>query len=332
MQRPNLTHDEPQRLQILRSINVLDTLPEERFDRLTRMAKRIFDVPIAVVSLVDENRVWFKSCIGLGTSESPRDDSFCGHTILGRDVLIIPNALDDPRFADNPYVLNDPKFRFYAGCPVTVNGSLLGTLCVIDQKPRNFDATDIEALRDLASMVERELAIVQIATIDELTNISNRRGFIVMAQQILNLCSRQKISAALVFLDLDKFKPINDRFGHEEGDRALTSFANQMKQSFRSSDITARLGGDEFVVLLTNTSKQQAEALIEKFTSNVRKGNQEAGRGYNISFSHGIVEFNPDKHFDIKALLADSDSLMFDAKTEKRIFSTNTYFSHSEIT
>jgi diguanylate cyclase (GGDEF)-like protein len=318
MQKPGNARNEDDRLQVLRSLDVLDTLTEERFDQLTRMAKRLFRVPIAVVSLVDANRVWFKSCIGLGGSESSRDESFCGHAILGDEILVIPDALEDIRFADNPFVLTEPCFRFYAGCPLTVRGYKLGTLCVIDLEPRDFDAEDVATLKDLAAMVERELTAVQMATIDELTNISNRRGFMTLANQMLHLCARQNIPAALVFLDLDKFKFINDHFGHEEGDRALLTFAKQMTANFRASDTLARLGGDEFVVLLTNTTKAQAEALTEKFKQSLIKSNEETCRGYEILFSHGIMEFFPDKHSDIKDLLTDSDKLMFELKREKK--------------
>jgi GAF domain-containing protein len=177
MKKPGIAQDERSRLETLRSLNILDTAAAERFDRLTRMAKRMFGVPIALVSLVDENRQWFKSCVGLSATETSRDISFCGHAILGDDVFAIPNALDDERFVDNPLVLNDPNIRFYAGCPLRVaNGSKLGTLCIIDRKPRSLERDDIDALKDLASMVEHERAAVQMAMLDELTHISNRRG------------------------------------------------------------------------------------------------------------------------------------------------------------
>jgi diguanylate cyclase (GGDEF)-like protein len=318
MKKPDIPQDEQTRLETLRSLNVLDSLPEERFDRLTRMAKRMFGVPIALVSLVDESRQWFKSCVGLGASETSRDISFCGHAILGNEVFVIPNAIEDQRFADNPLVLDDPKIRFYAGCPLSLNGHKLGTLCIIDKIPRSLDKEDIEILKDLTSMVERELAAVQLATLDELTNISNRRGFMVLARHSLNLCSRQKIPAALVFLDLDKFKPINDKFGHAEGDRVLIAFANLMKSCFRDSDVFARLGGDEFVVLLANTSKQEAEGIIGRFSQLLKKYNQEADRGYEIAFSHGIVEFDPQIRPAIEELLANGDSIMYEVKSTKR--------------
>jgi class 3 adenylate cyclase len=160
---PDIPQDEPCRLETLRSLDILDTSPEERFDRLTRMAKRMFGVPIALVSLVDENRQWFKSCIGPGVGETSRDVSFCGHAILGEDVFIIPNAKEDERFADNPLVLGEPHVVFYAGRPLRAwNGQKLGTLCIIDQKPRNLDHEELEAFNDLASMAKRELAAIQL--------------------------------------------------------------------------------------------------------------------------------------------------------------------------
>lgn len=317
MKKPDIPRDEQTRLETLRSLDILDTPQEERFDRLTRMAKRMFGVPIALVSLVDETRQWFKSCVGLDASETSREVSFCGHTILDNSVFVIPNTLEDQRFADNPLVVNEPNIRFYAGCPLSLNGHKLGTLCIIDQKPRSFEKEDIEALRDLGAMVERELAAVQLATLDELTNISNRRGFMMLAQHSLNICARQKIPAALVFMDLDKLKPINDKFGHAEGDHALMAFASQMKNLFRDSDLFARLGGDEFTVLLTNTTKQQAEEVIGRFSRSLKKYNQEAQRGYDVTFSFGIVEFNVEKRPMIDELLADGDSLMYMMKKSK---------------
>lgn len=318
MKKPDIPHDEQARLQALRSLGVLDTPPEERFDRLTRMAKRLFGVPIALVSLVDEDRQWFKSCFGLRVSETPRDLSFCGHAILGNDLFIIPDALADERFADNPAVVNDPFVRFYAGCPLRgPNGHKLGTLCIIDRQPRSFDAGELEALVDLAAMVERELSAVQLATLDELTKISNRRGFAMLAQHSLDVCVRRQLAASLVFMDLDKFKPINDKFGHAEGDRALTAFAEQIKITCRESDVFGRLGGDEFVVLLIDTSKARAEAVVSRLHQSLEKYNQEAKRGYDISFSYGIVEFSPDKHQTLNTMLAEGDSLMYGRKRSK---------------
>lgn len=164
MQSPPIPPDEAARLVALRALGVLDTPPEERFDRITRLAQQMFQVPIALVSLVDSNRQWFKSCIGLDVSETPRGVSFCSHAILQNDTLVIPDAKDDPRFADNPLVTGDPFIRFYAGRPLkSTDGHNLGTLCIIDRKPRQLTPGDLLSLKDLAALAENELNSIQLA-------------------------------------------------------------------------------------------------------------------------------------------------------------------------
>lgn len=151
--------DEEKRLASLRALNVLDTPAEERYDRLTRLAQRTFGVPIALISLVDEKRQWFKSRQGLDPQETPRDLAFCAHAILGEGTMVVPDATKDPRFAGNPLVTGNPDIRFYAGQPISApDGSRVGTLCLIDRVPRNLDPEQRRALRDLASMVEEQLA------------------------------------------------------------------------------------------------------------------------------------------------------------------------------
>lgn len=155
---PPIPQRESERIAALHSLAILDTPPEERFDRLTRLAQRLFHVPIALVTLVDTNRQWFKSCQGLGEAETPRSVSFCAHAILGNDVLVIPDARKDPRFAKNPLVTGPPHIRFYAGKPLKGPGSHnLGTLCLIDRKPRQMSRDDLQALEELAAVVQQEL-------------------------------------------------------------------------------------------------------------------------------------------------------------------------------
>jgi diguanylate cyclase (GGDEF)-like protein len=317
MKTPETPANEKERLKTLRSIDILDTDSEERFDRLTRMAKRMFGVSVALVSLVDENRQWFKSKAGLDACETGRDISFCGHAILGNDIFVIEDALEDERFADNPLVTGEPKIRFYAGAPLRyLDGNKIGTLCIIDQKPRILDEEDSTMLRDLAEMAEGELAAIQLATIDDLTKISNRRGFVALAQNSINLCARQGSPVSMVFLDLDKFKPINDQFGHAEGDHALIAFANLMRKSFRDSDVFARIGGDEFVVLLTNTEKKLAAEIVQRFRSLVDAYNVHANRGYDIAFSDGIVSMQPNQDSLVDDLLREADVLMYEKKMD----------------
>jgi GAF domain-containing protein len=150
--------DEVDRLAALRALLILDTPPEERFDRIAAFAAQEFDVPIALVSLVDADRTWFKAHIGVDLCEAPRDISFCGHAIVSDETLVVPDALLDTRFADNPHVVNPPHIRFYAGaCLQMPSGQIVGTLCLHDMIPRVMDAISLAILSSLRDLVVEEL-------------------------------------------------------------------------------------------------------------------------------------------------------------------------------
>ena len=319
MKEPEIPDDEWRRLETLQSLELLDTPSEDRYDCVTRLARHVFSVPIALVTVVDANRQWFKSCAGLSTRETPRSVSFCGHTILGDEVFVIPDTWADERFIDNPLVVDEPYIRFYAGCPFRApDGSNLGTLCIIDRKPRQLSAADIGALRDLASVVEREIAFLQMATVDELTQVYNRRGFTMMAEHTLPFCRRHSVPVSLVFLDLDDFKVINDTDGHAEGDRVLSVFAARLREVCRESDVLARLGGDEFAILLTNTGREQAEAFVARVREAVESGTQSGDSGLGIVFSHGTIEFDPRHHQTVEGLLQEGDRQMYERKQARQ--------------
>ncbi|MBX3471471.1 MAG: protein kinase [Planctomycetes bacterium] len=166
MIEPPTPADEAERLRSLRALNILDSPPEQRFDLLTEAAVRAFDVPVALVSLVDATRQWFKSRQGLEATETPRAISFCGHAIAQPDdgALVVPDATLDPRFADNPLVTAGPRIRFYAGQPLcTLDGARVGTLCLIDRAPRDLAPEAREALRQLACAVEDELNAYRVS-------------------------------------------------------------------------------------------------------------------------------------------------------------------------
>jgi diguanylate cyclase (GGDEF)-like protein len=316
---PAIPADEAVRLGTLRSLDILDTPPDERFDRLTRLSRRLFGVPIALVSLVDANRQWFKSCNGLSVPETPRDVSFCGHAINSDDILLIPDARLDLRFHDNPLVTGEPHIRFYAGCPLSApDGSKMGTLCLLDSKARAFDADDLDLLRDLGRMAEQELAAVHLATMDDLTRLSNRRGFAVLAQHTLDLCVRMRRPASMLFFDLDGFKSINDRFGHAEGDRALTGFASVLLRNFRNSDVIGRMGGDEFAVLMTDCPESELPGIRQRLLQALNAYDDEHQRGYRIRFSVGIVSADITRPCSVDALLARSDGQMYEHKRSKQ--------------
>ena len=155
-----ILQNEKKRLKVLWQYEVLDTVPEEVFDDLTELAARICEAPIALISLVDEKRQWFKSKVGVTVSETSRDFSFCAYAITQSDLFIVPDATRDERFANNPLVTSEPKIRFYAGAPlITPDGHALGTLCVIDKVPRQLRPEQKQALRILARHVVSQLEL-----------------------------------------------------------------------------------------------------------------------------------------------------------------------------
>lgn len=158
--RPPLPPDEPARVEALRQYGILDTLPEQAFDDLTLLAAHVCHAPVALISLVDTERQWFKSRIGWDVSETPRDVAFCAHAIVAPGSLVVRDTLADERFAHNPLVLAEPYIRFYAGAPLrTADGHALGTLCVIDHVPREFTAEQRDALEALSRQVTAQLEL-----------------------------------------------------------------------------------------------------------------------------------------------------------------------------
>jgi GAF domain-containing protein len=156
--RAPLPEDEERRLAALESLAVVDTASERRFDRITRLAAELFDVPITLINLVGRDRTWFKSCVGVTGHDSPRESSFCAHVVYSRRVMVVPDMLRDPRFADNPLVTGEPHVRFYAGAPLILDdGSCVGTLCLIDKRVRSLEGSSISLLEDLRDLALEEL-------------------------------------------------------------------------------------------------------------------------------------------------------------------------------
>ena len=316
MLEPTLPLDETQRLLSLHSLRILDTPSEERYDRITRMAKRLFNVEICLVSLVDSDRQWFKSRQGLDACETSREISFCGHAILGDQPFIVCDTSKDERFADNPLVTAAPFIRFYAGCPIkNPDGYRIGTLCIIDPKPREITSEDIDTLKDLAAMVEDEVKVSSQITVDDLTQIANRRGFHLVADHLLALCRRTGTSAELAFFDLDGFKAVNDTHGHAAGDELLQHFAKLLVKCFRTADAIGRLGGDEFVVLLGDSAGCSKKALqrLQEMAAETECHIQRK-----LDWSVGTVQFDPDRHTSIESMLADADSRMYEDKAGRK--------------
>jgi diguanylate cyclase (GGDEF)-like protein len=316
MQKPPFPLDETVRLVSLHSLRIMDSAPEERFDRVTRMAQRVFNVNICLVSLVDSDRQWFKSKQGLQACQTPREVSFCGHAILNERVFVVEDAHIDDRFADNPLVTGDPTVRFYAGYPVhSPDSHRVGTLCVIDDKPRTFSDSDAAMLKDFAALIDEELATAAQINVDELTQVANRRGFRQVANHLLPLCNRNNLGVEVLFFDLDGFKLLNDRFGHKAGDEALQEFAKLLLKGFRNSDVVARLGGDEFAVM-TAGQPSFADRGLSNMLKRIETSKSEISQ--HLNWSVGRVKFDPNIHSDLDDLLRDADEHMYANKSRKR--------------
>ncbi|KZY71542.1 hypothetical protein A3737_29380, partial [Oleiphilus sp. HI0065] len=257
MQKPAKPENERDRIADLHSLNILDTPADKWFEAITGVAKQLFNVPIVAVSLVDENRQWFKSIQGLEVHETGRDESFCGHAILQDDLLYIPDTLRDPVFADNPLVTGEPHIRFYAGCPiVSANGYKLGTICIIDRVPRMFAPGQLNGLRQLALLAELATQVVagrkvyrslldQVSLldrqtkIDHLTRLWNRRAAEDALEQLASRSNDQGDGFAIAVIDIDSFKAINDQYGHSGGDEVLTELSRRAIAELRDGDILA---------------------------------------------------------------------------------------------
>ncbi|WP_158174524.1 GAF domain-containing protein [Grimontia hollisae] len=315
MKKPDIPANERQRLQSLEHINILDTVNEERFDRLTRLTKQMFATKIAAISFIDTNRQWVKSAIGPLDKEIPRDITFCAHTILEHTPLVVQDTHADSRFSDNPMVNGKPGIRFYAGYPIRHrNGALIGTLSLADDEPRSFDVDEINCMKDIAALVENELVSMQSCTMqDPLTGLLNEDGFEVLSQNSLNMCERLNLPASLAFFDLSGITRINP-LPKRERDNAMVFFAELLKFGFRGSDVLARLEHGKFAVLMTNTPISNTQDILNRFKKRVERDAKEKSLLYTLNYSVGVSWVEPEGEYDISHLVEIARNLARKAK------------------
>jgi diguanylate cyclase (GGDEF)-like protein len=257
--------DEQGRVAALHRYEVLDTAAEEPFDRITKLVQVVLGVPIAAVTLIDSDRQWFKSCVGLDASGTARDVSFCTHTIRSRRPMNVPDALLDRRFAENPLVTGEPHIRSYLGVPLmTPDGYNVGALCAIDRKPREFSEEQVQMLVSFAALVVDELELRRIAQTDHLTGAATRRGFVLELEKQIARMMRSGSASAVILLDVDHFKKVNDTYGHPAGDAVLRNLAERIRMNLRKGDTFGRLGGEEFGILLPDVDAKAASDLAER--------------------------------------------------------------------
>lgn len=318
MSLPHLK-EEKRRLASLHRLHLLDTPPEPAYDDLAQLAALMCETPIALITLLDENRQWFKARLGLSLQETPRSVAFCAHAIERNDGLfLVPDAHQDTRFQRNPLVTEDPHIRFYAGMPVAgPDGQPMGTICVLDREPRTLTAAQELALRVLGHEVEAQFKIRQqflelqeshakrlrvdlrlrenqrklkaanarlreLIRTDALTGIQNRRAFDENLRQAWNLSARIGQPLSVLMIDIDHFKAINDEDGHDAGDEALKSIAHALQANVRATDLVFRYGGEEFAVLLPATQLDAALLVAEKLRRAVAERSHN-GRAITVS-------------------------------------------------
>lgn len=310
--------NEAERLRVLKDLQILDTQPEESFDRIARLVHLIFDVPIALVSLMDADRQWFKATVGLDDQGTDRGDAFCRFTVAEGRALIVQDASQDERFRDHPSVAGLPSIRFYAGFPLKVDGDkCAGTLCAIGMKPRKLDERESQILADLAALAENELELRRTADVDTLTETLTRRAFKRKALELANDRRSNNLPISAIVFDLDHFKAVNDTFGHAGGDIVLSTIARVCKAELRASDVFGRLGGEEFGVLLPQTDEAGARVVAEKLRKVIEsKVIRLSGQGHQVTASFGTATasvFFP----TIEALLESADKALYAEKKER---------------
>ncbi|WP_374449131.1 GGDEF domain-containing protein [Stella sp.] len=310
---------EAARLDALHRYDVLDSGPEESFDRITRLAQLAVGTPTVLISLIDRDRQWFKSRIGLDAAEGPRATSFCSHAIEQDTALIVADALAHPTFHDHPAVLGDPHVRFYAGVPLrTPDGFNIGTLCAVDYAPRELAPQQLAVLHDLARLVVDELELRRLATTDSLTGLLTRRAFAAEAAREVARASRTGRPLACIAFDIDHFKSINDRHGHAAGDRVLQAVAAVCRRHLRAVDVAGRLGGEEFAILLPEADRAAAGEVAERLRAALEAAELAQGEGaIRVTASFGVGALRPDER-SADPVLERADAAAYAAKREGR--------------
>ncbi|HEY9120331.1 MAG TPA: sensor domain-containing phosphodiesterase [Marinobacter sp.] len=266
---PDITEGEEERLEELYGLRLLDTASELRFDRYTSLVASVFGFPIVLITLLDRDRQWFKSRLGWNIAECPRDISFCGHAINQESLLVVPDALDDPRFAGNPLVTGDPYIRFYAGAVVRgPRGQALGTLCVLDHYPRYFDEEHRTRLRQFADLIENEIAhtadlltlkgsIERSAYYDPITQLPNRELLLDRLGQLLELATMESLQVAVLLFNVTGLRVINQSLGTQGGNELLLQLAERLRDNCPKGGSVARLQGDELALVFPVHSEHQ---------------------------------------------------------------------------
>lgn len=326
---------DPARLTALRASGLLEARSAPVLDRLTRLATRLLGVPVSTVSLVDGDGQHFPGMTGLDgwaaeARGTPLRFSFCQHVVTRNAAFVVADAATDPLTSESAGY-RELGVVAYAGVPLrTAEGHALGAFCAVDKVPRAWTPDDLATLEDLASaamaeielratvraLMESEERLRQQAMRDPLTGLLNRRGFGDLARQHLALAERTGASFCVLAMDLDGFKQVNDRFGHDVGDEALCEMAGLLRDESRDADLVGRLGGDEFVVLLTGSSEDDAREFIARLHALLTSRNANAPR-YVLDTSVGMAAWSALEPSTIATMLRIADEALYQDKRRR---------------
>lgn len=317
----------------LHSLDPFYTPLEERFERITRLARRALDVPIAAITVVEDGRQWFKSVAGLQVSELPLENSLCTEVLKDGKTVIVPDTREDLYLAENPLVCGRPKIRFYAGAPLkNSEKQTVGTFCAMGTRPRKPDANFATILADLADMAQRELFSVELnnaqaalvsklgrarrqAMFDPLTRLWNRRGGTELLDSALKEALKHNHSLGVCLADIDNFKQINDQFGHQVGDQVLRRMAEGIVASVRPQDIVCRYGGEEFLVIVHDVDEKGCVAIGERICNGMRKlAIQTGGEPLPATISVGVALRARGETLTTEHLVARADKALYESK------------------
>ena len=303
MQRAGLPENEASRVATLHGLGILDTQRESRFDRYTRIAARAFERPIALISLIDRRRQWFKSAVGIDIDETPREISFCGHAILGDGVFEVQNARLDPRFRDNPLVVGPPRIRFYAGAPlIAPNGHRLGTLCIIDRVPHQLSDDEKTTLKNLADTVVGEM----LRPVDAEAERPDRVTHTMAGASFFNAIPDEHGLSVLLF-DIDDVLASHD--DENSGLSPGAIFSQLLHDYFPTARSIAHIGDYHFCVLLKADETVDEVRAINRLCSDAKKLLCFADGHEFLTPFVGHLQYNPDRNMSLDDLLLDAERM-----------------------
>lgn len=290
MVRPGKPVNEVHRLFALRSYELLDSAPETNFNSVVQLAAKLTGASMSLISLIDSDRQWFKARFGCDLAETPRDQAFCAHAILGQgELFVVPDTHQDPRFAENPLVLGGPQIRFYAGQPlVNPEGMALGTLCVLDPRPRDLSDDQRYTLQVLATSLMTTLELRRSTRIDPVTCLLNRAAFDTALEEALATLKRTMRPFLLLQLELDGMTQLAARDGTEAADQLLREVGRTLIALLDETDIAARIEAGRFAIL--TGVRPDTTDLVSRIRRAVTGAL--AVRGPSVTASIGVVAFS----------------------------------------